>query len=46
MHALENMKKNVYNTFCTNYRPSVIEEGLYIIDQQERGCFGTLSEFE
>jgi hypothetical protein len=24
----------------------VIEEGLYIIDQQERGCFGTLSEFE
>jgi hypothetical protein len=30
-------------------RPSVIEEGLTAIDlfdQQERDCFGTLSEFE
>jgi hypothetical protein len=40
-----------YEEKCIQYilyqnRPSVIEEGLYIIDQQERDCFGTLNEFE
>jgi hypothetical protein len=45
------MKKNVHNTFCTKidysyqWLRSVMEEGLYY-DQQERDCFGTLSDFE
>jgi hypothetical protein len=44
-HALENMKKNVYNTFCTKIDHQWLTKDS-IIDHKERDCFGTLSEFE
>jgi hypothetical protein len=37
------MKKNVYNTFCTDIDNQWLRNK-FIIDQQERDCFGTLSE--
>jgi hypothetical protein len=42
------MKKNVYNTFCTQIDHQWLRKELKdsIIDQQERDCFDTLSEFE
>jgi hypothetical protein len=36
----------IHSVILYQNRPSVIEEGLTTIDQQERDCFGTLSEFE
>jgi hypothetical protein len=39
------MKKNVHNTFCTKIDHQWLRKDS-IIDQQERGSIGTLSEFE
>jgi hypothetical protein len=39
------MKKNVYSTFCIKIDHQWLRKES-IIDQQERDCFDTLSEFE
>jgi hypothetical protein len=38
------MKKNVYNTFCTKIDYQWLRKES-IIDQQERDCFGTLTQW-